>query len=122
SPKVGLNLLVFLPEAWYEMEPINEEPQLTARSHLRGIARQLLPGILLPGLIYYAVSRQAPTLVALAAASSVPALDAVVRLLQRKAPSPIGLLFLVFTGTSVALATMLHSPMFILVKSAVISG
>jgi len=73
-------------------------------------------------LIYYAVSRQAPTLVALAAASSVPALDAVVRLLQRKAPSPIGLLFLVFTGTSVALATMLHSPMFILVKSAVISG
>jgi hypothetical protein len=86
------------------------------------IVRELLPGLLLPALIYFVVSRRAPTIAALAAASSVPALDSVARLLRRKAPSPVGLCFVGATAISVGLAVWLRSPMFILVKGAVISA
>jgi hypothetical protein len=92
------------------------------RNHLRPILRQLLPGIFLPGLIYLVVSRRAPVLVALAAASSVPLLDMIWQLLHGKRPSPAGLVFIAGTGISVGLAAVLHSPMFILIKSAVMSG
>jgi hypothetical protein len=90
--------------------------------HIRSIARQLLPGVVLPGLIYLVVSRHAPVLVALAAASSVPLLDMAWRLVRGQRPTWAGMVFIGGTGISVALAMTLHSPIFILAKSAVISG
>jgi hypothetical protein len=90
-------------------------------SHHRTMARQLLPGIILPGLIYLVVSRHAPVIPSLAAASSVPLLDALARLASGKAPSVIGLAFLVVAGVSIALAFVLHSALFILVKGAAVS-
>ncbi|MFN2590175.1 MAG: VC0807 family protein [Actinomycetota bacterium] len=89
---------------------------------MRTIARQLLPGVALPGLIYLLVSQHVSVLVALAAASSVPLLDAVVRAVTRRAQSPVGLLFLLMTAGSVALAFWLRSPMFILAKGAVVTA
>ncbi len=77
---------------------------------------------MLPGLIYLLVSSHAPVLVALAAASSVPLLDMAVRLVRGKRPTWAGIVFIGAAGISVALAMVLHSPMFILVKSAVMSG
>jgi hypothetical protein len=90
--------------------------------HIRSIARQLLPGVALPGLIYLIVSRHTPVLVALAAASSVPVLDMVWRLLQGKRPTWAGIVFIVAAGISVTLAMVLDSPLFILVKGAAMSA
>jgi hypothetical protein len=86
-----------------------------------GLIRQLLPGIFLPGLIYLVVSRHAAVDPSLAAASCVPLLDAVVRLCGGKAPSLVGAAFLVIACVSIALAVTFHSPLFILVKGAVVS-
>lgn len=90
--------------------------------HIRSIARQLLPGVALPGLIYLIVSRYAPVLVALAVASSVPVLDMAWRLLQGKRPTWAGTVFIGAAAISVGLAMVLHSPFFILVKGAVMSA
>ncbi|HJP65905.1 MAG TPA: VC0807 family protein [Actinomycetota bacterium] len=90
--------------------------------HARTMARQLLPGVALPGLIYLLVSQHVSVLVALAAASSVPLLDAVYRAVTRRAQSPVGLIFLAMTAGSVGLALWLRSPMFILAKGAVVSA
>jgi hypothetical protein len=83
---------------------------------------QLLPGIVLPGLIYFIVAQHATMIVALAAASSAPVFDSIVRILRGKAPSIFGVGFLFLAGISIALAVWLDSPMFILAKGAVISG
>jgi hypothetical protein len=88
----------------------------------RAIITQILPGLVLPGLLYFVVSRHTSVLVALAAASSVPVLDAVVRLLLRRAPNAVSLLFLVGAGISVGLAFWSGSSMFILAKGAVVSA
>jgi len=88
----------------------------------RKMVRDLLPGLALPALIYFVVSRSAPTIVALAAASSVPLIDTAIRLLRGKALSLAGLCFLGVTAVSVGLAVWLRSPLFILVKGAVISA
>ena len=85
------------------------------------IVWQLLPGMVFPGLIYFVVSRRAPVLVSLAAASSVPALDALVRVVLRRPPNAATALFVFGTGVSVALAFWSGSGMFILAKGAVIS-
>src|SRR5437763_1613523 len=79
----------------------------------RRLARQLVPGLVLPGTIYFVVSRHAPLLVALAAASTVPLIEAVAGLLRRRPLSPVGLVFLAMTGISVGLALWLRSPLFI---------
>jgi hypothetical protein len=60
--------------------------------HARSMIRQLLPGVGLPGLIYFVASRHVSVLGALALASSVPALDALYRVVTRRAQSTIGLL------------------------------
>lgn len=86
------------------------------------MVRQLLPGVALPGLIYFAVSREASVMVALAAASSVPLFDALARLVRRRVPTPVSVLFLVFAGISVTLAMLFHSPLFILAKGAALSA
>jgi hypothetical protein len=83
--------------------------------------REILPGVVLPGLIYLVVSRQASVLAGLAAASSVPALDAGIRLVRGRAPSLVGACFLLVTAASVGLAMWFHSPLFILVKGAAVS-
>jgi hypothetical protein len=90
--------------------------------HARSMIRQLLPGVGLPGLIYFVASRHLPVLAALALASSVPALDALYRLVTRRAQSSLGLLFLLLTSISVGLAVWLRSPMFILAKGAVLTA
>jgi hypothetical protein len=86
------------------------------------MARQLVPGLVLPGAVYFAVSRFAPVMVALAAASSVPLLDAVLRLARRRAPTPASVVFLLVAGVSVGLALHFRSPLFILARGAAISA
>src|SRR2546426_7594750 len=86
----------------------------TPHVSVRAMLRQLVPGLILPGAIYFIVSRQASVLVALAAGSSVPLLDTIWRLVRGKRPSPLGLLFVAMAAASVALALGLRSPMFIL--------
>ncbi|HEX9376903.1 MAG TPA: VC0807 family protein [Actinomycetota bacterium] len=86
------------------------------------IAWQVLPGMVLPGIIYFLVSRQASVLVALAAASTVPLLDGLVRIVRRQPPNAATGLFVVGTSLSVALAFWSGSGLFILAKGAVISG
>ncbi|HYT78790.1 MAG TPA: hypothetical protein VEQ37_05975, partial [Actinomycetota bacterium] len=61
-------------------------------------------------------------LIALAAASSVPLLDMAWRVVRGKRPTWAGMVFIGTAGISVGLAMALHSPIFILVKSAVMSG
>src|SRR5438067_7852586 len=100
-----------------------EDPGHPAFSvRIGAIAWQLLPGMVFPGIIYFVVSRRAPVVVSLAAASSVPALDALVRVLLRRPPNAATALFVLGTGVSVALAFWSGSGMFILAKGAVISA
>lgn len=91
------------------------------REHVRTMARQLVPGLVLPGLIYFLVSRFTGTIPALAAASSVPVLDSMLRIVRGKRPTFVGTAFLVVTGISVTLATLLHSPWYITGKGAAVS-
>jgi hypothetical protein len=91
-------------------------------SQLRTLLAQLGPGVILPGLIYYVVSRRTSVLVALAVASSVPLLDALRRILRGKRPTLPSLIFIAFAGLSVGLAMHLRSPIFILAKGAVVSA
>jgi hypothetical protein len=86
------------------------------------VAAQLLPAVILPGLLYFIVSRFASPLQALAGASSVPVLDALVRLLRGKRPSRLVLAVLPFLTISQGLAMVLRSPMFILARGAVMSA
>jgi hypothetical protein len=86
------------------------------------IAWQVLPGMVFPGLIYFLVSRRAPVLVALAAASSVPLIDAMVRVARRRPPNAATAFFVLGTLVSIGLALVSGSGMFILAKGAVISA
>jgi hypothetical protein len=81
----------------------------------------LLPGVALPGVIYFLVSRHAAVILALAAASAVPLLHAGWRLLRGERPSALGLVFVCSTGASIGLAVWLHSPTLMLAKGVVIS-
>jgi hypothetical protein len=89
---------------------------------VKRMIREILPGVMLPGIIYFIVSRHTSVVIALAAASCVPALDALVRLVQRRSPSLVGAVFLLVTAVSVGLAMAFRSPMYILVKGAVVSA
>ncbi len=83
---------------------------------------QVVPGMVLPGLIYFVVSHHTSVIVALAVASSVPLLDALVRLASGRAPNAMSALFLAGAVLSIALALWSGSSMFILAKGAVLSG
>src|SRR5262249_56917002 len=86
-------------------------PPMTGQDHTEpsfgvsfsAIAWQVLPGMVLPGLIYFLVSRRAPVLVALAAASCVPVVDALVRIVRRRPPNAATGLFVLGTAVSVGL-------------------
>jgi len=64
----------------------------------------------------------AGVLFALVAASCVPGVDALIRLLRGRAPNGFALLFIPSTGLSVGLAAWLHSPVFILARGGVTSA
>src|SRR5436190_5461619 len=90
--------------------------------HLSAVLWQIVPGMILPGLIYFVVSRHTPVVVALAVASSVPLMDALLRLAKGRAPNAMSAVFLAGAVISVTLALWSGSSMFILAKGAVISG
>src|SRR6476646_6643245 len=74
-----------VPETGYMTPPAGAtEPEGFGGVRCSAIAWQVLPGMVFPGLIYFLVSRSASVVVALAAASSVPLIDAVVRLVRRR--------------------------------------
>lgn len=89
---------------------------------VRAALAQLGPGLFLPGLIYVLVRPHASVVVALAAASSAPLLDALGRLARRRPLTPAGLLFVLFAGGSAGLAVFLDSPLFVLARGAVVSA
>src|SRR5438093_13651942 len=72
---------------------------------------QVVPGMVLPGLIYLVVSHHTSVIVALAVASCVPLLDAMVRLAQGRAPNAMSAVFLVGAVVSVGLALLSGSRM-----------
>jgi hypothetical protein len=86
--------------------------------------RQLVPGMVLPGTIYFLATLVfgAGVIVALAFASSVPLVDVLTRVVRGKAPTAASLLFVTIAGLSVSLAVVSGSPMFILLKGAGISA
>jgi intracellular septation protein A len=86
------------------------------------LLRNVLPGIVLPGLLYLVASRFLPTIAALGCASSVPVLDAGWRLLRGRPLSLVGATVVGMTALSVGLALWLRSPLFILAKGAVLSA
>src|SRR5438093_9686784 len=89
---------------------------------IRAMVRQLVPGLILPGAIYFVVARQTSVLAGLAAGSSVRLLDALCRVVRRKRPSPLGLVFVAMAVISIGLALLLRSPIFILARGAALSG
>lgn len=95
---------------------------MLSRDNYRAMARQLLPGLVLPGLVYWIVSRHTSTMPALSAASLVPAVDILTRLVRGKRPTFVSVAFLALTGTSIVLATALHAPWFITGRGAALSA
>lgn len=82
----------------------------------------MLPGVVFPAVIYFSLRPQIGVLLALIAASCVPGVDTLVRLVRGRAPNAFALLFIPSTGLSVGLATWLHSPVFILARGGVTSA
>lgn len=95
---------------------------MSSMPHHRTLVRALLPGVALPGLIYFTVSRHTSIVVALVAASSVPLLDAIGRLVRGKRPTVAGLVFVGVAAVSAGLTLWSGSPLFVLAKGAVISA
>ncbi len=92
------------------------------RENFRALARQLLPGLVLPGVVYFSLVRHTGMMTALAIAASVPALDTLGKLVRGRRPGFAGTAFLAVTGVSIALATWLDAPWFILGKGAATSA
>jgi hypothetical protein len=92
--------------------------------HRRAMLRQLLPGMVLPGTIYFIATLVfgAGVILALACASSVPVIDVLTRVVRGKAPTAASLLFVLIASFSVSGAVISGSPMFILLKGAVLTG
>jgi intracellular septation protein A len=88
----------------------------------RALLRNILPGIVLPGLLYLIASRFVPAIWALGIASSVPILDSLWRVVRGRPVSRVGVSVVFLTAASVGLAVWLRSPMFILAKGAVLSA
>jgi hypothetical protein len=91
-------------------------------SHIRGMVTNMLPGLVLPAVIYFSLKPHLGVLLALVAAACVPAADTIVRLVRGRAPNGFALLFVPSTGLSIGLATWLHSPVILLAKGGVTSA
>lgn len=85
------------------------------------MARQLIPGVFLPSLTYFAAASFTSTLVALVIASSIPLVDTVARVVRGRRPSPVGLVFVLLAGTSIGLGLWFRSPLVMLARGAVVS-
>ena len=74
--------------------------------HHRSILRQLLPGMVLPGAIYFlaTLAFHASVVHGLAFASSVPLIDVLTRVVRGKAPTIASLLFVSVAALSVSLS------------------
>jgi intracellular septation protein A len=92
--------------------------------HHRAMLRQLLPGMIFPGAIYFLSTLVfgASVVMGLALASSVPLIDVFTRVVRGKAPTIASLLFVTIATLSVSLSMVSGSPMFILLKGAVVSA
>src|SRR5438067_12574016 len=88
-------------------------------THHRTMIRQLLPGIFLPGLIYFVVSRHAAVVPSLAAASCVPLLAARSLGSPREAPAVVSFSFVLLAGLPIAVAVTRHAPWLSLIMGAV---
>ena len=90
----------------------------------RAMMRQLLPGMVLPGTIYFLATLVfgVGVILALACASSVPLIDVLSRVVRGKAPTAASLLFVLIASFSVTGAVISGSPMFILLKGAAMSA
>jgi hypothetical protein len=88
-------------------------------SHIRSMARQMVPGCVLPAAIYFSLSPHLGVLIALVVAASVPIVDAGVRVFRGRAQNGMALVFLPCTAIGIGLAALLHSPVFILAKGGV---
>jgi hypothetical protein len=102
------------------MTPVTDDQPF--KGHIRSMVANMLPGVVLPTIIYFTLRSSLGVLLALVAASCVPGVDALVRLVRGRAPNGFALLFIPSTGLSVGLATWLHSPVFILARGGVTSA
>ena len=91
-------------------------------AHLRATVSALVPGMLLPGIVYILASRYLSVLQSVALAGAVPVADALVRLLRRRGLNPASVLFAVGAAVSAALALWSGSTQFVLMKGAVVSA
>ena len=91
--------------------------------HHRAMLRQLLPGMVFPGAIYFLATMGfgASVVLGLALASCVPLIDALTRVVRGKAPTLASILFVTIAALSVSLSMLSGSPMFILLKGAAVS-
>lgn len=92
------------------------------RENVTAMIRQLVPGLALPGLIYFAVAGRAGMMTALAAASLVPVLDSILRVVRGKRPTFVGTAFLGVSALSIGLAAWFDQPWFIMGKGAALSA
>lgn len=88
---------------------------------LRTILRNVIPGTVMPGIVYFAASQQLPVVASLAIASCVPVMDTVVRMARGRKPSTVGMIFLSITALSVTLATVFDSPTLIVGKGVLLT-
>jgi len=88
---------------------------------IRAVLRNVIPGTILPGLLYFLASRQLSVITSLAIASSVPVMDTLFRLVRGRKPSTVGMVFLSLTGISIGLATLFDSPTLIVGKGVLIT-
>jgi intracellular septation protein A len=88
-------------------------------NHVRSMVRHMIPGFVLPAIIYFLLRPQVGTMVALAVAASVPVVEAVIRAARGRSQNGMALVFLPSTAIGIGLAAILHSPVFILARGGV---
>ena len=76
----------------------------------------MIPGFVLPAIIYFVLRPHVGTLVAIAVDASVPVVEAVIRAVRGRAQNRMALMFLPSTAIGIGLAAILHSPVFILAR------
>jgi hypothetical protein len=92
-----------------------------AGRHLRTTMISLLPGMVLPALVYVLAAPHTTVLEAVVLAGSVPAVDGLVRVLRGRGVNPASVVFAAGAGVSALLALWSGSALFVLMKGAVIS-
>ncbi|TMK84079.1 MAG: hypothetical protein E6G44_10705 [Actinobacteria bacterium] len=99
-----------------------EDFRSTRWSHVRSMVTNMVPGFVLPAALFFSLRPHVGVMLALIVASCVPGLDAIIRIVRGRSLNWFALLFLPSTALSVSLATLLHSPVFLLAKGGVMSA